>query len=158
LDIATSGEIKEGVDSLHERLSASGKPKGILRPLSRALSGLNVVNIGDTVVLPLGRPDAGRVWILTRLTVLGDDDHTTKAGLVGALYVGDDANVGLSQCVRAGTTIPFTTTENERGYVVHDRETAFLNFTATAPNITGMVVANALVWDYRDSDVVAQAI
>jgi len=158
LDIASGSEVESGFAALRADMKSSGsKPKRIMRPLSQALSGLTMSN-GNTQQLVIGRPSAGRVWVLTRVTVLGDDDHTTKANVVAAVYIGDDANVGLTQCVRHGTPVPFTTTENEHGYVVHDRETLFLNITATADGVTGMVSANCLVWEYRDSDIDSQVI
>lgn len=158
LDIASGSEVESGFAALRaEMKNSGGKPKRIMRPLSQAVSGLALSN-GNTTQLVIGRPSAGRVWVLTRVTALGDDDHTAKANVVGALYVGDDSNVGLAQCVRHGTAIPFTTTENEHGYVVHDRETLFLNITATADGVVGMVSVNCLVWEYRDSDIDTQVI
>jgi len=157
LDIASGSEVESGFAALRADMKGSSKPKRIMRPLSQAVSGLALSN-GQTAQLILGSPSAGRVWVLTRVTVLGDDDHTLKTNVVAAVYIGDDANVGLTQCVRHGTPVPFTTTENEHGYVVHDRERLFLNVTATADGVTGMVSANCLVWEYRDSDIDSQVI
>jgi hypothetical protein len=159
LDIASGDELKSGLAAVRADMKglSNNKPKRIMRPLSQAISGL-AMNSGDVVQLVIGRPSAGRVWVLTRITVLGDDDHSVKANALAAVYIGDDSNVGLTQCVRYGTAIPFTTTENEHGYVVHDRETLFLNITATAGGIVGMVSANVLVWEYRDIDIDTQVI
>jgi predicted nucleotidyltransferase len=158
IDIASGKEVSSAFDALRADMKGfGGKPKRIMRPLSQAVSGL-ALNTGGVTQLIVGRPAAGRVWVVTRVTVLGDDDHTVKANVVAALYIGDDSNVGLAQCVRHGTAVPFTTTENEHGYVVHDRETLFLNITATADGISGMVSANVLVWEYRDSDIDSQVI
>lgn len=157
LDIASGSEVESGFAALRADMKSNGKPKRIMRPISQSVSGLALSN-GQTVPLTLGSPSSGRVWVLTRVTVLGDDDHTLKTNVVAAVYIGDEANVGLAQCVRHGTAVPFTTTENEHGYVVHDRERLFINITATADGVVGMVAANVLVWEYRDSDIDTQVI
>lgn len=159
IDVASGDELKSGLKSLRDEMrQGSGKVKRIMRPLAKAVSGLNLTQ-GQTAQVVMPRPSAGRIWVVTRVVVLGDDDFTAKTGVVGALYVGDDANLGLSQCVRHGTTIPFTTTENEHAYIVHDREAFILNVTATAAGpITGQVVFNALVWEYCDTDIDTQVI
>lgn len=156
LDIASGSELDDRFNKLHGALAGAGKPKRIMRPLSKSQTALNLTQ-GQSVQVPIGRPSAGRIWVLTRVTALGDDDTTAKTGLSAAIYIGDDANVGISQCVRNGQAIPFTTTENEHAYVVHDRETLFANLVATGTGpITGQVVINCLVWEYRDVDIDGQ--
>lgn len=159
IDVASGDELSSGLNALGADIKGSmGKAKRIMRPLSKAVSGLNLTQ-GQTVQVVMPRVSAGRIWVVTRIVVLGDDDNTTKTGVVASLYIGDDANIGLSQCVRHATTVPFTTTENEHAYVVHDREALFLNVTATAAGpITGQIVFNAIAWEYRDVDIDTQVI
>jgi hypothetical protein len=160
IDVATGDELSSGLDSLRgDMRSTLAKPKRIMRPLSASLTGAQVPTVlGANAQLVIGRPAAGRVWVVTRLTVIGSDDSTALTNLVGSLYIGDDSNVGLSQCVRHGTAMPFTTTENENAYVVHDRETLFLNITGTGAVTATQVVANVLAWEYRDVDIDTQVI
>lgn len=159
IDVVTGDELHDGLQSVKDemRLNAkgNGKARRILRPITKAMS--LALATGATTVLVIGRPDSGRVWVVTRINLMGDDDHTVKANLLGALYIGDPANVGIGQCVRFGQGIPWTTTENEHAYIVHDREDLFINFTASG-SVTGGVVATVTVWEYRDADIESQAI
>jgi hypothetical protein len=158
VDIASGDELNSGFKGLRDEMRAANahKPKRILRPITKSVTGLALAT-GQSVALTIGRPDTGRVWVLTRINVMGDDDTTVKTNLTGALYIGDPANVGIGQCVRFGQTIPWTTTENEHAYVVHDREDAFVYLTATGA-VTGQVVVTATAWEYRDVDLESQYI
>lgn len=159
VDIASGDELESAVSAIRSDIKGSGKPKRIMRPLSASLTGAQVPAVLGTVAqLVIGRPAAGRIWVVTRLVVIGADDNSAMTNLVGAVYIGDDSNVGLSQCVRHGTVMPFTTTENEHAYIVHDRETLFLNVTATGASTVTQVVVNALVWEYKDTDIDTQVI
>lgn len=158
VDIASGAEVNEGFKALRGDLGAMGKPKRIMRPISRAVT-LGALASGDTTVLNIGRPSTGRVWVVTRVVVLANDDHTALTNATAALYVGDPENVSLGQCVRSGTAIPFTTTENEHAYVVHDREDFIVQISASGVVTAGTnIVVNILAWDYRDYDIDAQAI
>lgn len=158
VDIASGDELKSGLSGIRAEMAAANthKPKRILRPITKSITGLLLAS-GGVYALSIGRPDTGRVWVLTRINVMGDDDTTLKANLTGALYIGDPANVGLGQCVRFGQAIPWTTTENEHAYVVHDREDAFVYLTASGA-VTGQVVVTATAWEYRDVDIESQYI
>lgn len=159
VDIASGAELDNHMKSLRADLAASGKPKRIMRPISKAKT-LSALSTGQSDVVVIGRPSTGRVWVVTRITVLANDDNTTLANGAAALYVGDPENVSLGQCVRAGTAVPFTTTENEHAYVVHDREDFIVKITATGGSITAgtNIVVNILAWDYRDIDIDTQRI
>lgn len=162
ISACTTDEMNDALGKLKtDMLAGNAKPKRIMRPLSAAVNAANATlpaNTGDTLRLPVGRPQAGRVWVVTRVVVLAEDDNSTHTSLVAALYVGDPVNFGLSQCVRHGVSIPWTTTENENAYVVHDRETLFVNFTATGSTTASQLVVNALAWEYRDVDIDTQVI
>lgn len=157
LDIASGDELSKGFDRMHDAFASSGKPKRIMRPLSRAISGLALAN-GQSTHLFIGRPSAGRVWIPTRLTVLSTSDFDSATGIVAAFYIGDDQSISITQCVLDAQQVPFTTTQNEHAWVCTDKESLFLNITATAANTVTQIVANTLVWEYKDSDVLMQAI
>lgn len=157
VDVASGAEVNEGFKSLRGDLAGMGKPKRIMRPLSRALGGLSLSS-GQSTHLFMGRPAAGRVWVVTRVTVLGNTDHDTSTNVVAALYVGDDQSISLGQCVLDAQPIPFTSTQNEHAWVCSDKESVYLNITATGSNTLTQVVSNVLAWEYRDKDVLEQMI
>lgn len=161
ISAATTDEMHSALGTLkHDLMSHSAKPKKIYRPLSASSAGLTVpTSVTSTpITLKLGRPSSGRIWVVTRIVMLGADDNTAATNLVASVYIGDEMNVGLSQCVRHGTTFPFTTTENEHAYIVHDREDIFVRVIATGAATTTQVSVNALAWEYRDTDIDAQVI
>jgi hypothetical protein len=157
-DICTTDEMHEGISSLRGDLREIGaKPKRILRPLSRAVTGLSLAN-GQSAHLFVGRPAAGRVWIVTRLTMLTTNDFDNGTNVVAAMYIGDDQAVALTQCVLNAQAIPFTSTQNEHAWICSDKESVFINITATGANTVTQVVGNVLVWEYRDKDILTQGI
>lgn len=159
IDVCTSDEMKDGFDSFgRDMMGAMAKPKRILRPLS-ASTQFGAITSGAPIQLIAGRPTAGRLWVVTRLVVVGVDDSSTLANALAAVYVGDSSNLSLSQVVRPGTSVPFQDTANEHAYVVHDREDLFINISAGAAAVgAGQVVFNALAWEYKDSDIDTQRI
>lgn len=166
--IALGGTISAATtDEMHSALGdvkrdilngiAGSKAKPVMRPLTQSGTG-QAYTTGQSTILNMGRPSAGRLWVVTRVVVLGEDDVTTHTNLLAALYIGDVQTAALGQCVRSGTSIPYTTTENERAYVVGSREDFFVKYTAigatTVPNLT----VNALAWEYRESDINPMAV
>lgn len=147
------GEVKSDI----LKGMSSGKAKRIMRPLAGSTAGATF-SAGDTRQIKLGRPNSGRIWVVTRVVCLGEDDNTTHTNLVAALYIGDESTAGLGQCVRHGQSIPWTTTENENAYVVHDREDLFVKFTAIGSTTVANLAVNAIAWEYRDTDIDTQVI
>lgn len=159
ISACTEDELKGHLGSLKgELLEANRHPKPIYRPLANYANYGNM-NQFDAHILELGTPASGRIWRVTRVTVLGNGDTATLTNVFGALYIGDPQNAALPQCVQNGTQIPFTTIENESAFIVHDRETLFLNVIAQGGASSGVTVtANAIVWEYPESAFDAQAI
>lgn len=160
LSACTTDEMHDALGGLKTDIMkgiASGKAKRIMRPLSGSVAGAAFVS-GDTRIINLGRPNSGRVWVVTRVTCLGEDDNTTHTNLVAALYIGNQNTAGIGQCVRHGLAIPWTTTENENAYVVHDREDLFVKFTAIGSTTVPNMAVNAVAWEYRDIDIDSQVI
>lgn len=163
VDAVTSDELKSGLDGLRGELTRSlRKVPRIMRPLSASNPAVSITT-GENITLSLGSPSTGRIWVVTRVTVMGADDHTAVAAAMGAVYVGYDNGLdltdgpGLSQCVLTGTAIPFTTVLNEHAIVVHDREILMVNVAATGA-LDSPIVANALVWEYPDAAIDSQVI
>lgn len=153
LSVCTTDEMHSALGDLKSSIvESNAKPKRIMRPLNGSAAGGDFTT-GDTLMINLGRPSSGRIWVVTRVVVLGEDDNTTHTNMMAALYVGDSANVSLGQCVKSGLSIPWTTTENEHAYVVRDREDLFVNFTAIGATTVSNMAVNALAWEYRASDL-----
>jgi hypothetical protein len=161
-DIATSDDVHGGFKDLRSDLVGSlSRQKPIMRPLAKfiTLGTGGGLTLGQTAILNLGRPNSGRTWKVTRVTVIGVDDHTAGVNLVAAIYIGDAAQASLTQVVQHGQTIPFTTVENDQAFVVHDREDLFVNFTAvTNDSTTSTAVVTAVAWEYPDAAISAQVI
>lgn len=160
IDIASGNEMQSGFDALRSDLkSATVKARRILRPLTRAVT-LPALTQGQSAQLIVGRPDSGRTWVITRVTVLGADDHTALPNWYAAVYIGDPANVGLGQCVAPAAQVPFISTQNEHAWTVHDREDLFLNITAIGQDqAAGQVIVTTIqAYEYRDCDLESQVI
>ena len=162
IDAVTSDEMKSGLDAVRDEIRRSiTKVPRIMRPLS----GSSTISItsGENATISLGSPSAGRIWIVTRVNVMGADDHTAVANTTAAVYVGYDNGLdisngpGLSQCVLTGLAVPFTTILNEHAIVVHDREQLLIN-VAVSNTVDAEIIANALVWEYPDKAIDSQVI
>ena len=157
-DICTTDEMRDGMRGLgKEIVKGLSTQKPIMRPLSQSIT-IGSMNQFDARILTVGSPAAGRTWAITRITVLGNGDTSTLTNVFGALYIGDDQNAALTQCVQNGIQIPFTTVENERAFVVHSREQFFVNIFASAAASNVAVTVNALAWEYPDAAVSTQVI
>lgn len=157
-DLVSGDEHRAGISDLKRYMGEQlrGKPKPILRPLSAA--DTFTLASGGTGQLILGRPAAGRVWVVTRNNIVGADDHTTVANVVAGLYIGDEQSPGLVNCVRFAQAVPQFVNFNQHAMIVHDRETLFVQITATG-SVTGQViVANATAWEYSDAEFEPQVI
>lgn len=160
-DIASGEEMAKGFNDVKRSWrDAMRRPKPIHRPLVKSTDASMVVPtaLGQSLVLTIGRPQSGRIWNITRVMVIGDDDTTAAMNIAAALYIGDSANVGLGQCVRHGQAVPWTTTENEKAYIVHDREDLFLRIVATGAATAKSFTATVTAWEYADDAFDAQAI
>lgn len=160
LSACTTDEMHSALGDVKKEIlggMSTGKTKRIFRPLAGSITG-GSFSTGDTRVINLGRPNSGRIWVVTRIVCLGEDDNSTHTNLVAALYIGDSSTAGLGQCVRHGVSIPWTTTENENAYIVHDREDLFVKFTAVGATSVPSMAVNAIAWEYRDVDIDTQVI
>lgn len=157
-DVCTTDEMHDGLKNLRNQiLSGKSTEKPIVRPLSQSLT-IGNMNQFDAKILSIGSPNAGRIWKVTRIVVLGNGDTSTLTNVFGALYIGDDQNAALTQCVQHGTQIPFTTIENESAFIVNSREKLFVNIFASAAATAVSVTVNALALEYADAAVFTQVI
>lgn len=159
-DIATSGELKDGLDGLASKLTPKRDPRPIRKPLANFQTMPANLIKGQTFTLDLGTPGAGRIWKLTRVTVVGLDDNTAIANCVAAVYIGDISNAPalLTQLAIHGQGVPYTQGVNDKFAEVHDRENLFVQFTATGAVTAQMVGAVANVLEFPDCVIDAQSI
>ena len=109
-------------------------------------------------IIEIASPPAGRTFVVTRVTVLGNDDVSANQ-LIAAVYIGDTIKANPIQAVISAQAIPFTTTVNSKALIVHSTETIFLYVHDLVGNIgPEQVVANIQVLDYPDTFIAAQVI
>lgn len=163
IDAVTGDEFSSGLDALRRELAPSPKAKPIFRPLSNAFT-VPVMADGDQFAVNLGTPASGRVWKITRLTVIGNDDHSTVANLSASLYIGQGGGpvigdeVMQGQCVLHGQAIPFTSTQNEHAWIAHDRDQVTVLLRAFGAVTSTNIFMSGQAWEYRDRDTEQQAI
>lgn len=156
ISAATTDEV-DGIIGKHFKANKPLSYKPVQRPLTGSVTG-GSFNTGNSVYINLGRPASGRIWVVTRIVALGEDDVTTHTNMIASVFVGDETTLGLGQCARSGISIPWTTTENERAYPVHDREDLIVKYTAIGATTVASLTANAMAWEYPDSAIGAQAL
>lgn len=127
-DLATSGELSDGFDSLHSVLNR--KP---LRPFFNAGVASGVIPAGNgPLQLDLGSPNVGRIWNITGVTLCGPDDSTSVANAKAALYFGDSDTPSLvSLCVPA-MVIPSFQTFSDKVLWCHNTANVVVIVTGTA--------------------------
>ena len=137
---------------MENRLREYAKPyQPLYRQLPQAIT-IGNMNQFDARIMDLGSPNSGRIWKVTRMTVLGNGDTATLTNVFGAIYVGDPTNANQLQCVQHGQQIPFTTIENESAFIVHSKDHLLLNIVAAGGSATNVnVTANAIAWEYPEN-------
>lgn len=101
--------------------------------------------------LPLGRPPAGKMWNLLSMTITGNDDHTTLANVLVALYIGGDPfNLNLMQCVVPAQAVPSFQTFSKGTIWVHT-ETLVANISGSGTGNNNIQVnLNVAEWKVTD--------
>lgn len=158
ISACTEDELKSHLGSMESRLRESAKPyQPLYRQLPQAIT-IGNMNTFDAKILDLGSPNSGRIWKVTRVTVLGVGDTAQLTNVAAAIYVGDPTNANQLQCVQHGQQIPFTTIENESAFIVHSKDHLFLNIVATGAATGVSVTANAVAWEYPENSFSAMSV
>lgn len=158
ISACTTDEMHSALGGLKSELVAGmQRPAPLFRQLPGAVS-IGNMNQFDARVLDLGSPNSGRIWRMTRITVLGNGDTATLTNVSAALYIGDPTNASQLQCVQHGQQIPFTTIENEHAFIIHSKDHLFLNIVATGSATGVSVSANAICWEYPEASISAMAV
>ena len=132
-----------------------------MKPIYRQISVSEIrtfAHANEHHIIEIATPPAGRTFVVTRVTVLGNDDVSAN-NLIAAVYIGDNIKANPIQAVISAQPIPFTTTVNSKALIVQSTETLFLYVHDTVGNIgPEQVVANIQVLDYPDTFIAAQVI
>jgi hypothetical protein len=160
VDIATGDELRDGVADLkHTMLSErEAKPIYLTRVQSEPGTGHILYVIG-------GGPPVGRIWYLTSITVVGNNDvdvlpPTSPASYV-ALYagfppprqgLGDFGSPGLGQLKAVRLPIPSTTAFNAGSVWCQSNQSLFVR-TSDVVNAPDSVTVIMEIQEFREKDV-----
>jgi hypothetical protein len=100
IDLLSGPEYREGVN----RLIAGRQDRSLRRP---AMQSGTMPSSGG-LLLDLGGPPSGTLWVPLVITVTGGDDHTTVANSSVALYMGGEATLNPMPLL-SNLLIPATT-------------------------------------------------
>lgn len=143
VDIATGGELKDGLDGVKKSVERS-KPGAYL-----ALAG--TIPAAVSGVIRIGRPPEGRIWNILSLTITGNDDHTAVTG-TSALYVdSDEANLSLPQLCVPNITVPYFQSFTKEAVWAHSTGYVCVNYQGAGVGV--QLVAVLRVAEYREGDV-----
>ena len=139
------GAVEEGLNGIRDQLRLL-----TYMPICSSLTASGVANAAGTALLKIGRPSHGRLWNITRVSVLGADDQTVLVGSKVAVYVGSSTSPNLSDVLDpaiAADTVPFVIYWNKDQVFVTDNDDLFVIVYGAGAGQA--LVANATVLDYN---------
>jgi hypothetical protein len=151
LDIASGQEIENRFDSLEEKMFGR-RSHGVIY-LTKVAAG-NVPASNAEFYLDLGFPPVGRIWNLTGLTVVGNDDSTALANAKVAIYFGDSQQPALSSVKIPGLVVPSFQSFSDKVLWCHSSENIVAGVSGTAAAGSQVLVLAHIV-EYVEADVVA---
>lgn len=98
IDIATGDELKQGVGKILGAMPSDPRPIYSFRTDTE-------IGTGSTMVIDLGSPPVGSIWQLRYVTLFGNDDNTTVAGVTMGLYCGNPTQLSLAQLKIPGLAV-----------------------------------------------------
>lgn len=157
IDAVTTKELKDCVTGLQGHIDSKFHKNAVHAPIRRTISGsfsgTLVANVPQIVTLGISKPPMGRIWNVARLTVVGNDDHTSEADLTVAMYQGDPTIPALGQLVVPGISIPYYQTFSRHSIWVHDTEDLFFNAVSASGHTNQNLVINVTVSEFWDPAV-----
>lgn len=139
IDIATSGELAQAIDSTREP-----------QPLRFPKVGSNSASNGGNTIIDLGAPPTGKIWNILTVTLCGSDDHTAVTGSA-SLYVDSEVNqgnLGLANLRMPALAIPSFTSISNRTMWAHGNGNVVVNVTGTSGNpIVNCILGIAEYWE-----------
>lgn len=161
LDLASGKELQEGLDDLKGSLL---RPREEARPLYLPVVG-TASGQGHILYIEIGSPPAGRLWCITSLTVVGNNDVDVLGPNSPASYValyagvmpprqglGDFGNPGLNQLKAVRLPIPSTTMFPDKAVWCHPNQEFFAR-TSDVVNAPDSVTVIAQVQEWREADI-----
>lgn len=139
--------VTDSVNDLKDELKKLNLQSYI--PIPRKLAGSGVADANGFVRIKLGKPNQGRMWNVTTVTVSGSDDHTAIANSLISIYVGDDNN-SLSDLLTPGIlSVPNAFTWNKDQVFATPNDTLWVIVNSAAQG--DIVHASAQILDYNRS-------
>lgn len=145
VDIASGDELSRW----GEKILGNQPPRPLYKDLAASIAGAGVVP-----VVVLGRPPVGRVWKVTSVTVVGNNDHGAIPSPLGfmAMYFGDPANPNLAQVKLVKITLPSTVFISGKPFLCHASQEIFF-IGDNALNVPDSATITATVEEWRAGDV-----
>jgi hypothetical protein len=139
------GTVADKLDGIRQQLRQLA-----YMPIASSLTASGPADATGKALLKLGRPAHGRLWNITRVSVLGADDQTVLVGSKVAVYVGSSVSPNLSDVLDpaiAADTVPFIIYWNKDQVFVTDNDDLFVIVYGAGANQS--LVVNATVLDYN---------
>lgn len=145
VDIATGDELNRWGKKILDK----SDPKPLYLDLANSVAGT-----GAVPTVQLGRPPVGRIWRVSAVTVVGNDDHSTFLSPLGyvAMYFGDSANPNLAQVKVVKIPVPSTIFMSGPFMVCHSSQQVFFLGNA-ALNSPDNLTVTAVVEEWRAGDI-----
>lgn len=152
VDVVSSGELSDGLDSLKKDIFADRKPK----PIFSHAMGASQIAADGTASIDLGSPAVGRIWNVTGYVLFGADDNTIVANALGAIYFGDPDRVGIMGLVLPRLVIPSGQPFSDEVYWCHSNENVVITVSGTG--VAGTQVGGKVFYtDYSESAIAARS-
>jgi hypothetical protein len=145
VDIATGDELSRW----GEKILNNRPPLPLYKDLAASISGS-----GAIPTVTIGAPPAGRIWKVTSVTVVGNNDNAPIASPLGfmAMYFGDAANPNLAQVKVVKIALPSTVYMAGKPFVCHASQEVF--FVGDKPlNAPDNVTVTVTIEEWRSADV-----
>jgi hypothetical protein len=145
VDIASGDELNKW----GQKILGNKDPLPLYKDLAVSVSGTGAI---PTAVL--GRPPVGRVWKVSAVTLVGNNDHGSIPSNLGfvAMYFGDAANPNLGQVKYVKIALPSTVFMAGPFMLCHSSQEVFFvgdNTLATPDSIT----ITACIEEWRTADI-----
>lgn len=157
ISVCTPEEMDDKLAGLQgnilRRFQSSGE-RPIRRKTSGSFSG-QIKNGNNQVIVPgISKPGMGRIWAVTRITIIGNDDHTAVTNCAVAAYVGDAATPMQGSVLIPGINVPYFNSFNTKSIWVDDSEEIFFIAYALGADLNSQnIVVNLEVSEFFDHDV-----
>jgi hypothetical protein len=145
VDIASGDELNKW----GQKILGKSDPLPLYKDLAASVTGTGAV---PTVVL--GRPPVGRVWKVSAVTLVGNNDHSSISSPLGfvAMYFGDSANPNLAQVKVVKIALPSTVFMSGPFMLCHASQEVFF-IGDLALNVPDNLTITAIIEEWRTADI-----